>query len=41
MIPVISACETAGAWVEALEIYERTKEKGGSLKPTMVTLGAL
>ena len=38
----LAACEKGGAWVEALEIYERMKEQGGQeLRPNIVTLSSL
>jgi len=37
----ISACEKGGAWLEALELYERMLEDGGDVKPNFISLNSL
>lgn len=37
----ISACEKGGAWLEALELYERVRAVGGAIQPNVVTVNSL
>ena len=37
----LAACEKGNAWLEAFDLYERMKEKGGSVRPNFISMNSL